>query len=137
MAKAWKSTGLQFNPDANSGNPIGFADMTKNVVGGKRTLTSRAYDLSAVQVLTGALVKKVVVEDVGEEKVARGVELESGEIWKVRREVIVSAGAYRTPQLLMLSGIGPKAGLERLGIEVVVELPVGENLHDHFALNQW
>ena len=52
-----------------------------------------------------------------------------------RREVILAGGAFNTPQLLMLSGIGPRAGLERLGIEVRVELPgVGRNLQDRYEV---
>ncbi len=51
---------------------------------------------------------------------------------RARREVIVSAGAFGSPQLLMLSGIGPAAELQRLGIEVQCALPgVGRNLQDH------
>ena len=50
---------------------------------------------------------------------------------KVRKEIIVSAGAINSPQLLMLSGIGPKEHLESFGIPVKSDLPVGQNLQDH------
>jgi choline dehydrogenase len=51
------------------------------------------------------------------------------------REIIVSCGAFNTPQLLKLSGIGPRAELEALGIEVVIDLPgVGENLQDRYEV---
>ena len=50
---------------------------------------------------------------------------------RAAREVILCAGVYGSPQLLMLSGIGPAAHLREHGIEVVADLPVGDNLHDH------
>jgi choline dehydrogenase len=50
------------------------------------------------------------------------------------KEVIVSAGAVNSPQLLMLSGIGPCEELKALGIECIRDLPVGKNLHDHIFL---
>ena len=65
---------------------------------------------------------------------AVGVEIaRDGKLEEVRaeREVILSAGAYQSPVLLMLSGIGPAEDLEPFGIEVREDLPVGDNLQDH------
>jgi choline dehydrogenase len=83
-----------------------------------------------VEVLTDALATRIVFD--GER--AAGVEvLRNNVVETVRaeREVIVCAGAYHSPHLLLLSGIGPADELRALGIEPKVELPVGENLHDH------
>src|SRR5258708_37647256 len=52
--------------------------------------------------------------------------------YKASREVILGGGSFNSPQLLQLSGIGPGALLQRLGIPVVADLPVGEGLQDHF-----
>jgi choline dehydrogenase-like flavoprotein len=68
---------------------------------------------------------------------ATGVETERfGELMEFRadREVILSAGAYNSPQLLMLSGVGPAEELQPLEIRTVAELPVGQNLQDHPAV---
>ena len=63
---------------------------------------------------------------------AAGVVLASGETVRARRNVVLCAGAVRTPQLLMLSGIGPGPELRTRGIDVLLDSPgVGANLHDH------
>lgn len=51
-----------------------------------------------------------------------------------RKEIILSAGVIDSPKLLMLSGIGPSKDLKKVGIEVISDLPVGMNLHDHVAI---
>jgi choline dehydrogenase-like flavoprotein len=84
-----------------------------------------------VVVVTGVQATRVVIEGMR----ATGVELvgTDGDRQTVHatREVIVAAGAYDSPKLLMLSGIGPAGHLRHHGIDVVADLPVGENLHDH------
>jgi choline dehydrogenase-like flavoprotein len=82
-------------------------------------------------IVTGAHLTRVLIED-GR---AVGVEIRDGEGVRTiaaRHEVILSAGTFNTPQILMLSGIGPRKHLASLGIEVIVDSPaVGANLQDH------
>lgn len=83
-----------------------------------------------LRVVTGATARRVIVED------GRAVGVEYDHAGRVERahaerEVIVCAGALESPKVLMLSGIGPAAALRDLGLPVVADLPVGENLHDH------
>ncbi|KAJ8315043.1 hypothetical protein KUTeg_007193 [Tegillarca granosa] len=76
-------------------------------------------------------------EDQVENKRAVGVEIiKNGrkKIIRANKEVILSAGAINSPQILMLSGIGPRKHLEDLGIQVVADLPVGKNLQDHLLI---
>jgi choline dehydrogenase-like flavoprotein len=121
--------------DANAGNPLGVAEIVENWREGKRQIASDAYDLSSVNVVTDALVRKILVEERDGEKVAIGVELVDGRTVKAGREVILSAGANRTPQVSMLSGIGPAEDLDKLSIEVILDLrEVGRNFFDHSNL---
>mmetsp|Transcript_25610 Transcript_25610/g.59173 ORF Transcript_25610/g.59173 Transcript_25610/m.59173 type:complete len:372 (+) Transcript_25610:2-1117(+) len=89
-----------------------------------------------IEVLTGVQVSKVIFNG---DKAATGVALRRGGDEHVLRlasggEVVLTAGAINSPQLLMLSGIGPREHLQKHGIEVVKDLPsVGENLQDHPA----
>lgn len=87
-----------------------------------------------ITVITNAQVRKLLIKD----SVAAGVEFQVGtEIIHAfaDQEIILSAGAFGSPKILMHSGIGPKGDLEKLGIEVVADLPgVGKNLQDHLQL---
>jgi choline dehydrogenase len=110
---------------------------------GRRHSTARAFLDPAkarpnLRVETGALVTRIFVEN-GR---ATGVEVrQHGRTVRFRaaREVILSGGALNSPQILMLSGIGPAAHLKAMGLEVVHDLPgVGANLQDHpIALSFW
>jgi choline dehydrogenase len=112
---------------------VGWFQVTQR--DGRRASTASAYLRSGggaenLEVMTDALATRVLLEGgraVGVE-VLRENRLES---LRASREVIVCAGAYQSPQLLMLSGIGPADDLRRVGIEPLVDLPVGRNLQDH------
>lgn len=119
--------------DYNGGNDKGMASHIENWHNGKRQPAGKAYGLQGVEVLTNTTVRKIILQDNPRGfKEAAGVELTSGHILKATREVIVCCGALRTPQLLMLSGIGPADELKKHHISLVVEAPdLGENFFDH------
>ncbi|AKH43181.1 choline dehydrogenase-like flavoprotein [Altererythrobacter atlanticus] len=128
---------LQFPacPDFNGPDPEGYGRRQGLIRDGRRESTSRnmlrpAMARGNVHVQTGAQVARVLVEN-GR---AIGVELTDGRRIRARREVILSAGTVQTPQILMLSGIGPGSHLQDMGIKVVADRRgVGANYHDHVA----
>src|SRR5579859_2140545 len=142
LMEAWleaaEQAGLQRNPDFNGPvqDGVGFYQLTQR--GGMRCSAAVAYLHPAMQrpnlqVMTDAVVTRLLLE--GTRVV--GVEVEQqGEMKQLRAEseVIVAAGAYNSPQILMLSGIGPAAELAMYGIQAVTDLPVGRNLQDHPAV---
>jgi choline dehydrogenase-like flavoprotein len=115
--------------------------LTENWRNGQRQIASEAYNLAErpnISILTDTMVKRILLEERDGKKTATGVEVVDGRQFRVTREVIVSAGAFRTPQVLLLSGIGPAEELKQHGIPQLVDAPqVGRNFHDHFAFNQW
>jgi choline dehydrogenase len=90
-----------------------------------------AQDRENLHVLPNTTTRRVVFEGTR----AIGVEVDQGgqrRVLKARREVVLCAGALESPKLLMLSGVGPRPQLSKLGIQTLCDLPaVGENLHDH------
>ncbi|GAD92606.1 glucose dehydrogenase, putative [Paecilomyces variotii No. 5] len=134
IQNAWSSLGVHVINDANNGHPQGLAELVNNFPDGRRQLTSEVYPLDGVKVVIDALVKRVILDD---SKTATGVELADGRIYSVRSggEVIVSAGSLRTPQVLLLSGIGDQDQLSKHQIPLQINLPdVGRNLHDHLMI---
>jgi choline dehydrogenase len=137
---AAREVGLPVTGDFNGPSPEGVGCYAINVRGRLRCSAADAFLRPAlkrggVRLLTGALAQRVLIE----KGRAIGVEfVRAGEIVRarVRREVIVSAGAVNSPQLLQLSGIGPGALLAGLGIPVLAEnAHVGGNLQDHVAVS--
>jgi choline dehydrogenase len=134
--EACEKQGLPQTKDYNGATQFGCAPAQVTQKNGERCSAAKAYitphlDRPNLTVITQAHTQRILLEG----KRAVGAEfLRNGESAKVRarREVILSGGAYGSPQLLMLSGIGPAAHLQELGIPVVQDLPgVGQNLHDH------
>ncbi|MFK7803782.1 MAG: GMC family oxidoreductase, partial [Anaerolineae bacterium] len=136
MVEAAKEQGLPLTDDFNDGDQVGFGLYQVTQKNGMRCSAAVGYLHSALTrdnltAIPQALVTKLNMD--GNHCIGATYE-KDGETHSVTasKEVIVSGGALNSPQLLMLSGIGPKAELEELGISVVMDLPgVGENLQDH------
>ena len=134
---AFHAAGYDDNQDANSGNPLGLAKYTENWHKAVRQPAGTAYSLEGIEIMTNTAVRKIILEDrpATGNMLATGIELLSGRQIHARTEVIVCCGTHRTPQLLMLSGIGDEAELAKHGIRQLVSSHfVGHNLFDHLAL---
>lgn len=123
--------GFVVNPDVNGGDPMGMGMGPCCIYNGTRVTSASAY-LSHppcnLAIVCDSLVSRIRFKD----KRAIGVEATTGHYFGARKENILAGGAINSPQLLMLSGIGPVDELERHDIAAVQELPqVGRNLQDH------
>ncbi len=136
--KAGEQAGFPLTDDLNGATRDGFGAVDLTVGKGRRSSASSAYLRPVLKrpnltVLTGAHSRRVVFEGTRATGIVfrrEGVET----LAKARREVILSAGAINSPQLLMLSGVGPAAHLAEHGITLVHDLPgVGQGLQDHLA----
>jgi choline dehydrogenase len=128
--------GYDNNPDFNGRQQEGVGFYQSTIKDGKRHSTAAAFltpilQRSNLTTTTGALVTRLLFEGtrtVGVEYIHKGTLHQA----KVNWEVILSAGAFDSPKLLMLSGIGDAEHLQALGISVVLDVPgVGQNLRDH------
>ena len=136
--EACQQAGYPLTADVNGYQQEGFARFDRNVHKGRRISAARAYLHRAMsrpnlKVVTRALVHRVNFDGTR----ATGVRYEkAGRLHTVHgNEVVICGGAFNTPQLLQLSGIGNAAELGKLGIDVVHHLPaVGENLQDHLEV---
>ena len=141
FVEAGVEAGYPRNPDFNGAALEGFGPFQVTHRNGERFSAAKAYltpHLSRpnLQVMTGAQVLRVRFEG----RRAVGVDVRMGgaeQSLSAQREVILSAGALQSPQLLMVSGVGPGAHLQSLGLPVLHDLPgVGRHLHDHIDVVQ-
>lgn len=139
---AVREKGLKFIEDMNSedGKRVGYSYVQANVHEGVRQTAFKEF-INPVQkranlnIIKHAHVKNIEIDDKG---TVTGVQFSYNDTKvftvKAKKEVILSAGAIGTPQLLMLSGIGPGKHLKKLEIPLIKDLPVGRNLQDHVAV---
>ena len=146
LSRAWLdaalASGLPSNGDFNGAEQDGVGTLQLTMRDGRRWSAADAYLRPAaaranLEVETGALVTRVVIE----QGRATGVEYVRDGGSRVARagEVILAAGAIKSPQLLLLSGVGPAAELREHGIAPLVDSPaIGRGLHDHpLCLPEW
>lgn len=138
LYSAMQELGLSLVEDITVRPRQGVGKIFATIKRGVRQNAAAAYlspirDRPNLKVLKKTVVTKILIDS---NKKVYGVEVFRDETYQeifVKKEVIVSAGAINSPQLLMLSGIGPKKDLENLGINVVQDLQVGYHLQDHVA----
>ncbi|MEL6673983.1 MAG: GMC family oxidoreductase N-terminal domain-containing protein [Bacteroidota bacterium] len=137
FVQACQTAGIAPNKDFNGAQQDGAGFFQFTIQNGQRCSTARAFLRPVRQrpnltILTQAHSQKIILEQgraVGIAYLHKG--RHQKEV-RAEKEVILSAGAFASPQLLMLSGIGPQAHLESVGIDPLLDLPgVGQNLQDH------
>ena len=140
---AVQEAGHDLTSDVNGYKQEGFAAFDRNVHNGRRYSATKAYLRTAMSrpnltVKTRAHVTRIVMDSSGDTPRATGVEVSLGGKRPIRvrgSEVILSGGAFNSPQLLQLSGIGNAEHLRSVGVDPVHDLPgVGENLQDHLEV---
>jgi choline dehydrogenase-like flavoprotein len=125
--------------DNNSDDNVGVAHLQANTLNGQRHSSYKAFIEPVLKrpnlhIMLNTRATKVLIDQ--NTKVAYGVEVFRNNrrmTIRARREVILSAGSFHSPQLLMLSGIGSKSDLDRIGVPIIQELPVGKEMYDHIS----
>nr|ACU32627.1 MIP11914p [Drosophila melanogaster] len=144
LLKAFLKSGREMGyeiTDPNGEHLMGFARSQATIRNGRRCSTSKAFIQPVVNrknlhISMKSWVTRLIIDPIT--KTATGVEFVKQRqryVVRARKEVILSAGTIASPQLLMLSGIGPAEHLREHNITVMQDLPVGYNLQDHITLN--
>ncbi|MFJ2740631.1 GMC family oxidoreductase [Streptomyces sp. NPDC087440] len=142
LVRSWveaaQQYGLPYNDDYNSGDQHGVSYTQHTIKDRRRQSTWVAYghavrDNPLLTVVTDALVTRIVLDGDRATGIAYTVDGQE-HIARAAHEVVLSGGVFGTPQLLMLSGIGPAEHLRSFGLRVRADLPgVGQNLQDHWS----
>lgn len=138
FVKAHKYFGLN-EVDYNSGEQLGVSFLQATIKQGRRHSAYRAFlepilDRPNLHIMINTRVTKILINP--KTKTTYGVEFLRNRVLervKARKEVILSAGTFSSPQLLMLSGIGIKKEMSRLRIPLIQELAVGATMYDHLS----
>ncbi|XP_074042098.1 glucose dehydrogenase [FAD, quinone] [Leptinotarsa decemlineata] len=140
ILKAAEEIGYKTTTDLNGKDFSGFTIAQSNTRNGVRLSSAKAYLRPArfrpnLHIMLNSTATKIIVNKTGGKKTIQGIEfLYQDKLFSVRvkKEVILAAGALNSPQILLLSGIGPKTELDKVGIEQIHDLPgVGRNLRNH------
>ncbi|MEM9710425.1 MAG: choline dehydrogenase [Pseudomonadota bacterium] len=135
MIEAAEAAGYGATPDYNGYRQEGFGPTDQTIHRGTRVSTASAYLGAAIRRHNLRVVRGMAAKIRITKGRATGIETTDGDYIRARREVIVSASAFNSPKLLMLSGIGPASHLKAMGIDVVADRPgVGQNLQDHLEV---
>ena len=134
---AGRAAGYPVTADSNGEHQEGFCRIQFTIGNGRRSSAATAYlkparSRSNLHVKVRTHATRIILQGT----TAVGIEYVRGghrETAYAEREVILCCGTFNTPQLLMLSGIGPASHLRAMGINPIVDLPVGDNLQDHLA----
>ena len=141
MFDAWiaagKAAGYPVTEDFNGASHEGFGRIQCTIGEGKRWSSATGYlrpvlKRPNLKLEMNALATRIIMDGTH----TKGIEyIKEGQTIAVHatKEVLLAAGAFNTPQLMMLSGIGPSAHLKEMGINTLIDLPVGDNLQDHIA----
>lgn len=139
LDNAWQEIGLT-TKGIETDEAVQGTKIAKLLIKNGKRLNTAKYFLKSfknLHVMKNTKVQKVLID--ANNKIATGVQVKhkSGIVMeiKVTKEVILSAGSIMTPQILMLSGIGPRKHLEAVNIDCLLDLPVGKNLQDHTVLH--
>lgn len=140
VVNAAQELGSKFLHDLNGNDSLGHGYTQTTIYKGQRQSAAKAFLMPArdrpnLHVIKHAHATKIHINEDG---VADGIEFtyrgEHKLLAKARKEIIVSAGAVSSPQLLMLSGVGPEKHLRKLNIPIKKNLAVGKNLQDHLIV---
>jgi choline dehydrogenase-like flavoprotein len=140
ILEAASELGYREQLDVNSDTYVGFVQLQGTLDKGRRYSTAKAFlntakERSNLHVIKNAYVKKINFDaDKRATSVTFDVKDQKDLVASAKKEVVLSAGAIQSPQVLKLSGIGPESELRDLNIQVVKNLPVGENLQDHLIV---